>query len=337
MAERRRERIAAIVVTYNRKVLLLRCLEALLGQSRRLDAIYIIDNNSTDGTCEALWDRGLIAPNAARTEEADERVTMVEPPAPPDGAVEIHYVKMPENTGGAGGFHEGMKRSAGAGFDWLWLMDDDLLPSCDALEALVVRRDTLTKASTQPFLLNCTVLSQDHSDGDTLAFPLQEITRKGHPRLGVYYWRLSEVADKVRNGVYRWACPFNGTLVPARALGEIGLPNKEFFIRGDEKDFLWRAAGRLELYTVIDSRAHHPRPRVDAFDWKQYYHIRNMLVVNSHFNFRWLRNLKLIVLSLALGLRHGRRGTALVVRAIADGLTGRLGKREQVHTWLDIS
>jgi len=337
MAETGRERIAAVVVTYNRKALLVRCLEALLGQSRRLDAIYIIDNHSTDGTHEKLVNRGLVAPSAFHAGDVCEQVKTIETPSSQNGSVEIHYVKMLENTGGAGGFHEGMKRSAAAGFDWLWLMDDDLLPASDALETLVARKDFLAEISTRPFLLNCTVLSQDHADGDTLAFPLQEITKRGHPRLGVYHWRLSEVVDKVHDGVYRWACPFNGTLVPVGTLGQIGLPNREFFIRGDEQDFLWRAARKLDLYTVIDSKAYHPKPRVDAFDWKQYYHIRNMLIVNGHFNFRWLRNLKLIVRSLALGLRHGPRGTALVVRAIADGLTGRLGKREQVHTWLDIS
>lgn len=337
MAEKKRERIAAVVVTYNRKTLLLRCLEALLAQSRRPDAIYLIDNHSTDGTCEELANRGLIAPTASHAENVCEQVKTVEPPPPGDGPVAIHYVKMPENTGGAGGFHEGMKRGAAAGFDWLWLMDDDLLPSGDALEALVARKDSLAEVSPRPFLLNCLVLSQDHADGDTLAFPLQEITRKGHPRLGLYHWRLSDVTEMVHDGVYRWACPFNGTFIPSGALGEIGLPNKEFFIRGDEKDFLWRAARKLDLYTVLDSKAYHPRPRVDVFDWKQYYHIRNMLVVNGHFNLRWLRNLKLIVLSLALGVRHGPRGTTLVVRAIADGLAGRLGKREQIHTWLNIS
>ncbi|NLT75707.1 MAG: glycosyltransferase, partial [Planctomycetes bacterium] len=60
MADRERQTIAAVVVTYNRKELLTRCLDALLAQSHRPDAIYIIDNDSTDGTYEDLLDRGLI-------------------------------------------------------------------------------------------------------------------------------------------------------------------------------------------------------------------------------------------------------------------------------------
>ena len=46
--------IAAVVVTYNRKELLCECIEGLLAQTKRVDAIYIIDNASTDGTKEAL-------------------------------------------------------------------------------------------------------------------------------------------------------------------------------------------------------------------------------------------------------------------------------------------
>ena len=58
---------------------------------------------------------------------------------------------MPENTGGAGGFHEGMNRAVAAGFDWLWLMDDDLLTAPDALETLVRKKNALQRRATGPF------------------------------------------------------------------------------------------------------------------------------------------------------------------------------------------
>ena len=44
------KQIAVIVVTYNRKELLKRCLNALFQQEYLPAAIYIIDNNSCDGT-----------------------------------------------------------------------------------------------------------------------------------------------------------------------------------------------------------------------------------------------------------------------------------------------
>ena len=43
---------------------------------------------------------------------------------------------MHENTGGAGGFHEGVKRAYKKGYDWLWLMDDDVEVKEDTLEKL---------------------------------------------------------------------------------------------------------------------------------------------------------------------------------------------------------
>jgi len=318
------EKIAAVVVTYNRKDLLGQCLDSLLQQSHPLDAVYIIDNHSTDGTYEDLLGRNLIAP-AGRSDREPVETTR---PVATGGT--IHYVRMPENTGGAGGFHEGMKRATAAGFDRLWLMDDDLLTAPDALEVLLRKRDTLRNQGKESFLLNSVVLARDCPDGDVLAFPLQELAPSGHPRR-VYHGRLSEVRDQVQDGLYRWACPFNGTLVPARAVVEVGLPNKEFFLWGDERDFLWRAAKRFDLYTAVDSRVFHPPSREAGFDWRQYYGIRNAILINRHFRLPAVRNAKLIVSSLVKGMRHGRGGLTLVLRAIRDGLRGRLGRREEYH------
>ena len=74
---------------------------------------------------------------------------------------------------------------------------------------------------------------------------------------------------------------------------------------------------------------------MDVFDWKQYYGIRNMFVINKYFNFTIVRDLRLIILSLSKGLCHGRKGTWLVLRAVRDGLAGRLGRRDDVRTWLN--
>lgn len=331
MSETRREKTAAIVVTYNRKALLGQCLDALRRQTYPPDAILIVDNCSTDGTYDYLRGENLIAPAPDPGGAPAESTRALPLPARPGQFVEIRYVRMPENTGGAGGFHEGIKRAVEAGFDWLWLMDDDLLASPEALGALVEKKDALAAAQDRPFLLNSLVLSKERMDEETLAFPLQELSERGGPKMGVYHWHLSEVRDQIKHGLYRWACPFNGTFLPASAIAEIGLPNRDFYIKGDEKDFLWRAARKLAFYTVVDSKVYHPGPHREAFDWKQYYNIRNMLVVNRHFRFTALRNLKLITVSLMMGLGHGRSGLGLVLRAVRDGLMRKLGKREDLQ------
>jgi rhamnopyranosyl-N-acetylglucosaminyl-diphospho-decaprenol beta-1,3/1,4-galactofuranosyltransferase len=340
------EKIAAIVVTYNRKDLLGRCLDSLLVQSRPLNALYIVDNHSADGTYDFLLACRLIAPVEPREDGPVETVKTVATPGGAGRSLEVHYLRLSANTGGAGGFHEGMKRAAGAGFDWLWLMDDDLLTAPDALAVLTRQADALRDRGEESFLLNSLVLVRAAADDapdaippvretDALAFPLQELHANNdpksgtfHPRRGVYHWRFSEIRDQVKDGLYRWACPFNGTFVPARVVAEIGLPNKDFFIWGEERDFLWRAARRFSPYTAVDSHVFHPPCREMEFDWRQYYGIRNAILVNRHFNLAALRNLRLILMSLARGVRHGRGGVTLVLRAIRDGLTGRLGKRE---------
>ena len=104
-------RVVAVVVTYNRKECLLRCIDALRGQQGAHTDILVVDNASTDGTAEAL------APLA------EEGVLL--------------YRNTGENVGGAGGFNLGMRLAVEWGYDRLWVMDDDCIPDPDALAALL--------------------------------------------------------------------------------------------------------------------------------------------------------------------------------------------------------
>ena len=86
-----KDRTAAVVVTYNRKELLQKNVEALLAQTLRnvLD-ILIIDNASTDGTREAIGD------------QIDKG--------------EVCYYNTKANLGGAGGFSYGIKIATEKGY-----------------------------------------------------------------------------------------------------------------------------------------------------------------------------------------------------------------------------
>ncbi|WP_024541591.1 glycosyltransferase [Bifidobacterium choerinum] len=119
--------VTAIVVSYNRAQLLGECLDGILGQTRRPDRIIIVDNASTDGARQVARDFADHSP--IRTE----------------------VVALPRNVGGAGGFCAGIAVAAGKGrhdyrptpgvVEYLWLMDDDTVPTPNALAALLDASD----------------------------------------------------------------------------------------------------------------------------------------------------------------------------------------------------
>ena len=47
-------KINCVIVTYNRLSLLKECISALKNQTYKINKIYIINNNSTDGTSDYL-------------------------------------------------------------------------------------------------------------------------------------------------------------------------------------------------------------------------------------------------------------------------------------------
>lgn len=106
--------ICAIVITYNRKELLIRNIKNILKTENAID-ILIFDNDSQDGTHELLQKSGLLDLQG------------------------ISYYKNAQNIGGAGGFGKALEMAASKGiYDYFWLMDDDGYPVTEhSLEKLL--------------------------------------------------------------------------------------------------------------------------------------------------------------------------------------------------------
>ena len=111
-----KNRVAAVVVTYNRCELLMKCLDHLLRQENASCDILVVDNASTDRTREGVCQ--MAAP-------------------------EISYRNTGENLGGAGGFNFGVRWAVESGYEYIWLMDDDTLPCADALCELLAADELL--------------------------------------------------------------------------------------------------------------------------------------------------------------------------------------------------
>ncbi|MEO0271900.1 MAG: glycosyltransferase family 2 protein [candidate division WOR-3 bacterium] len=222
--------VCAIVVTYNRKNLLIECLEALRRQTRPLDGIYVIDNASTDDTPAYLMEKGYIAeiPPSVLLEPYEREYLLGN--YVNGGSIRFHYVRLPENTGGAGGFHEGMKRAYEKGYDWMWLMDDDAEAKEDALERLLSFGENL-------YILGAKLETKDFKN-------LYETNN---------YLRDSGLITPVNT------LPFVGFLIRNRVVECIGYPIKELFVLNDDVEYSLRArSAGFQLFVVESAKIFHP-------------------------------------------------------------------------------
>ncbi|WP_433676656.1 glycosyltransferase [Microbacterium gorillae] len=98
-----------VVVTYNRSALLTRLLTSIEAMDPKPGHLVIVDNASVDDT-------------TAVVDSFRERI-----------GTEIVYQRLAENTGGSGGFSEGVRLAYELGSTWLWIMDDDVEVIADGL------------------------------------------------------------------------------------------------------------------------------------------------------------------------------------------------------------
>lgn len=122
------DKVIAVVVTHNRRQQLSECIDALRRQTRKVDAIFVVNNGSTDDTADWL-----------RRQSDLDFVTQA-------------------NTGGAGGFARAIQTGYVRGYHWIWCMDDDGLPKEDALEHL------LASENQELRLLNCAVINKEDKE-----------------------------------------------------------------------------------------------------------------------------------------------------------------------------
>lgn len=211
----------AVIVTYNRKFLLEKCLRSLLNQTHPVTEIIVIDNASTDGTGEYLEQCGL-------------------------SEAPVRYFKQTVNSGGAGGFHQGVAEAMQSGCHYIWLMDDDGKPAADCLEQLLLHADKADYIGP---------LVTDPNNPELLSFPLR-IPASTHITTTSDDLKKFAIEEMVM-GVL---APFNGVLLTRQVVEKIGLPDKKYFIWGDEIDYTQRVlAAGFSVGTVLSASFSHPR------------------------------------------------------------------------------
>jgi rhamnopyranosyl-N-acetylglucosaminyl-diphospho-decaprenol beta-1,3/1,4-galactofuranosyltransferase len=209
--------VCALVVTYNRRQLLLECLEALFGQTRAVDELVLVDNACTDGTPELLRERGYL------------------------DRPEVRYLRLETNLGSSGGFARGFEAAATSSANWVWVMDDDAEPDPDCLRRLL---DSPPAAEPGVACVCPKVVYPDGSLNDVMRAdfrrrlrPLPAARYRGYPSIGV--------------------TSFVGPLYRMEAVRALDPPKAEFFVWGDDVEYSLRLRRLGQIRLVPESVVVH--------------------------------------------------------------------------------
>lgn len=291
-----KKKINAIVVTYNRKKLLLECIEALLKQTYPVTMITIIDNASTDNTQELLEENNYLSNS------------------------KINYIKLPQNIGGAGGFFEGMSKTKELGFDYAWIMDDDVIVKEDSLEKLMEGAKKVNNFDQNFSFLASTVYGVKKEPMNVPEIDT-EPTENGYSD---WYKYLSDGLIPIKSAT------FVSLLIDYNAINKVGLPCKDYFIWGDDTEYtlrLTRYFGKAYLIgnsTVIHKRKNAKSLAIENIDDPNRIKMIWRLYRNNKINIRYYNGNTKYLRSLAKDFIHipkliGKKYSLMKIKQILKG------------------
>lgn len=317
------ESVVAVVVTYNRKDFLLECLAGLSNQTHPIDGLVLVDNASNDGTPYLLQENGILEvipdEQSSSIQEFSSHPKIL-------GGIPTIVLRMNENTGGSGGFHEGLKRAYLEGADWIWLMDDDIEPDPKCLEGMLAFSPISKCIHPRKFLRN----NIPHEWEGYYDLRTGKRVFQNDPS-----FKKGFVFCTTNTGC------FEGMLVHRSIVDAIGYPDKRFFIGMDDSLYGFMAHFHTPVLYLRDPRvnkkADSSKGDLPISNRSLYYGMRNAFLFRETFNrlvpdHRYIRDLYLGVkfidyaLNILLTRDKKRERFMLLLRGLRDGLTGRFGK-----------
>jgi len=239
-------KILVIAVTFNKKEYVANLLKSLKEIDYKNFVVIVVDNASTDGTAEYLAGHF------------------------PD----VIVIRNSENRGGSGGFNTGLQYAfKQEGYEYYWLLDNDVIVSRNALEHLVTTlqkdKDIAIAGSQMCQLDNPEVTNEvgayvDFHNGHLVLN--RHLTRKRNNVAGIFDVDYVAAASM---------------LVRADVAKKAGLW-EDFFIHFDDVDWCLRIKKMgYKIVGVAESVIWHLSAAEKPITWQQYYDVRNMLYLLS--------------------------------------------------------
>lgn len=297
--------VAAIVVLYrpDRNALqgLMRSLE---GQ---VDVIFVVDNTPVD---ELVSEEELLPGNLK---------------------VLIHYTAQGENTGIAAAQNTGIRLALAGAASHIILFDQDSVPAAGMVQALLSAEGALIHEGLRVAAVG--PVSIDERDGSV--FPVVRYSFLGLRTITV---DLSKSA-----AVEAHFLMASGCLIRASVLSTVGMMREDLFIDWVDNEWGLRARNMgLRCYVVPEARMTHRvgdgvvsifgKPVHLHTETRNYYLLRNAIYLMRvrTMGLRWklsfLPRLPLYLVIYPLLAKHKLRHFATLLRALLDGMHGRLGR-----------
>lgn len=227
--------------------------------------------------------------------------------------IELECIYLDKNIGGAGGFYTGLKIASEQNYEWISLMDDDCILDKDCYKILFNR------------LL----------DKKDAYIPTKYSFEKQNEIIGEKKLNRLENQDEyiVENA------PFNAFTISNELVKKIGLPEKEYFIYGDDDEYCYRIrknSGKIKI--IKNTKLYHPNkienPKkilflkytpADFSNLRNYYSIRNMILNEKKYPQLQLPKItvkslfKMLIKQILIGRITGAR---LILKGYIDGKNG---------------
>ena len=281
-------KICTVVVTFNRYELLKECLDSLLNQTYNTD-ILLVDNASTDGTDKRIIEDGYLENK------------------------KIIYKRLEKNTGGAGGFHYGVKYALENKYDYVWLMDDDAEPELNCLKVLVENIDDKKYSAYAPKVMigtkdDCVLSTFGHRG----VFDYENCIPAFQKPIDLKEYEKEKCEIDMAS--------FVGVLIPIENVKKIGLPEKRFFIHHDDTEYSLRLVKIAKILMINSVNIYHKEKRQEEKIQRQFLWFKKNRIKYERLWLKYfgLRNSIFIALKYGKGMKRYFLVLKLYLQLIKD-------------------